>query len=50
MAQQAGGMAVAMKRKDRNNLSADTLVKLQWPATEGLIQKFTLMTQPLIYR
>jgi hypothetical protein len=35
---------MAIKREDGNNLSADALVKSQKPATEGLTQKFTMLT------
>jgi hypothetical protein len=36
MAQQAGGMAVAIEYENRENLSADVPVKLQKSTKEGL--------------
>jgi hypothetical protein len=42
--QQAEGMAVAVKREDRTNLSADALLKLQRASTEGMTHKFSLMS------
>jgi hypothetical protein len=42
--QQAEGMAVAVKREDRVNLTADALLKLQKSSTEGMTHKFALMS------
>jgi hypothetical protein len=42
--QQAEGMAVAVKREDRENLTADALLKLQKSSTEGMTHKFALMS------
>ena len=40
---EAGGMAVAIKKEDRQQLSADALLKLQRASTEGMTHKFFLM-------
>jgi hypothetical protein len=42
--QEAQGMAVAVKREDRTQLSADALIKLQKTVTEGMTLKFSLMS------
>jgi hypothetical protein len=42
--QEAQGMAVAVKKEDRANLSADALIKLQKTVTEGMTLKFSLMS------
>jgi hypothetical protein len=42
--QQAEGMAVAVKREDREKLTADALLKLQKSSTEGMTHKFALMS------
>ena len=42
--QEAQGMAVAVKKEDRGNLSADALIKLQKTVTEGMTLKFSLMS------
>jgi hypothetical protein len=41
---EAQGMAVAVKKEDEANLSADTLIKLQKTVTEGMTLKFSLMS------
>jgi hypothetical protein len=41
---EAQGMAVAVKKEDRANLSADALIKLQKTVTEGMTLKFSLMS------
>jgi hypothetical protein len=41
---EAQGMAVAVKKEDRSQLSADALIKLQKTVTEGMTHKFSLMS------
>jgi hypothetical protein len=41
---EAQGMAVAVKKEDRTNLSADALIKLQKTVTEGMTLKFSLIS------
>jgi hypothetical protein len=42
MDQEAQGMAVAVKKEDRQKLTADALIKLQKTVTEGMTLKFSL--------
>jgi hypothetical protein len=42
--QEAQGMAVAIKKEERQKLTADALIKLQKTVTEGMTLKFSLMS------